>query len=99
VSKYWTDATGCDNYNWSVSSNGTIMGPATGDTIMVQWGSGPSGTITLDVDNCDQAYCDSPTEVIVPIISSVGVIDGPTEVCKGTKVLLIAPPQMDDRNL
>jgi PKD repeat protein len=94
VSKYWTDATGCDNYNWSVSSNGTIMGPATGDTIMVQWGSGPSGTITLDVDNCDQAYCDSPTEVIVPIISSVGVIDGPTEVCKGQSATYALPKWM-----
>ncbi|MEM9526108.1 MAG: PKD domain-containing protein, partial [Bacteroidota bacterium] len=82
ASKYWTDATGCD-YTWSVSANGTMTPTGFPDTIMVTWGSGPSGTVSLQVENCDDVYCDQPTVAVVPIISSNGVISGPTEVCKG----------------
>ncbi|MBC6992602.1 PKD domain-containing protein [Neolewinella lacunae] len=83
VSKYWTDATNCGDYDWTVSANGTIMGPTNNDTIMVQWGAGPAGIITLEATGCDSMYCPFPTQVVVPIISTTGVIAGPTEVCKG----------------
>lgn len=84
VSKYWTDATGCSPIEWSISGNGTPLTPLVGvDTIEVQWNSGPTGTIKLEVDNCDQDYCPNPAVAIVPIISSVGDISGPTEVCAG----------------
>ncbi|MEO0731552.1 MAG: PKD domain-containing protein, partial [Bacteroidota bacterium] len=82
-SQYWTDATGCDMYNWSVSANGTITAGLGTDTITVAWGVGPSGTITLEVVNCDDDYCDEPSTAIVPIISVNGQISGPTEVCGG----------------
>jgi PKD repeat protein len=82
---YWTDATNCSSYVWSVlDADGNVM-PFTGqgnDTICVTWGAGPFGTIILDVDGCDSTYCENPTTVQVPIISKIGIIDGPTEVCE-----------------
>ncbi|KAA3625509.1 MAG: PKD domain-containing protein, partial [Bacteroidetes bacterium] len=52
------------------------------DTICVQWGDGPFGTIMLDVSDCDDAYCDKPTSVVVPIIPQTVDISGLTEVCE-----------------
>lgn len=83
TSKYWTDATNCGTYEWTVSGNGTPTTALTQDTIMVIWNNGPSGTLTLEVTGCDQAYCDAPAVAIVPIISSNGDISGATEVCRG----------------
>ncbi len=84
TSKYWTDATNCLATSWSISPNGTPMGPLTNvDTIMVIWNSGPSGTIELSVNGCDSTYCPAPSVAVVPIISTNGVISGPIEVCGG----------------
>jgi len=83
---YWTDATNCTNYTWTVlDGDGTditagIAGQGT-DSICLTWGSGPVGTITLAVAGCDSAYCSNPTTVLVPIIPSISVIDGPIVVC------------------
>ena len=87
TSKYWTDATGCDYYDWTVTDfNGdpiTFDGDGNNnDTICVVWTTGPVGNISLDVTNCDTEYCDFPTEATVPIIPSVGAIDGEIEVCQ-----------------
>lgn len=82
-SKYWTDATGCTDIEWTVSANGTITSGQGTDTIMVDWGAGPAGTITLEVDGCDQDYCPTPSTAVVPIISTNGTISGPVAVCKG----------------
>ncbi|MFK8163699.1 MAG: PKD domain-containing protein [Lewinella sp.] len=83
TSKYWTDATGCIDVLWEISANGTITSDPTQDTIMVIWGSGPSGTLELSVNDCDSTYCPVPSVAVVPIISTTGVISGPTEVCGG----------------
>ncbi|WP_044102780.1 PKD domain-containing protein [Neolewinella persica] len=83
ASKYWTDATGCLDILWEISGNGTITSDPTLDTIMVDWGSGPSGTLELFVNDCDQDYCPTPSVAIVPIISTSGTISGPIEVCGG----------------
>lgn len=84
-SKYWTDATNCGTYNWTVlDDNGLPLsfdGQGT-DTICVQWGGGPFGTIMLDVSDCDGDYCDKPTTVTVPIIPQTANIAGLTEVCE-----------------
>lgn len=83
VSKYWTDATGCTDILWEISANGNITSDPTLDTIMVTWGSGPSGTLELTVDGCDESYCPTPSVAVVPIISTTGTISGPIEVCGG----------------
>jgi PKD repeat protein len=91
---YWTDATGCSLYDWTVlDENGSpisFTGDGT-DTICVVWGAGPSGTIKLEVSGCDQAYCDKPSTAIVPIISATSPIDGADEVCIGTSTTYTLP--------
>lgn len=82
---YWTDATNCSSYVWTVTDALGNPIPFTGqgtDQICVTWGAGPFGTITLDVSGCDQAYCNNPTTVNVPIISAVSTITGPAVVCE-----------------
>ncbi|MFM6983061.1 MAG: PKD domain-containing protein [Chitinophagaceae bacterium] len=77
---YTTNASGCNNYNWSVT-NGVIIGSNTDSTVTVQWGSNGPGSITLSV-NCP-GFCNSPTTVFVPIITPNATINGPSQVCIG----------------
>ncbi|MEZ4805245.1 MAG: PKD domain-containing protein [Bacteroidia bacterium] len=77
---YSSNAYGCSSYDWSVS-NGVILGSSTDSVVTVQWGSTGPGTITLEVD-CG-GFCDAPTTVLVPIISSTATINGPSNVCLG----------------
>lgn len=77
---YTTNASGCNNYNWSVT-NGTILGSNTDSTVTVLWGSTGPGSITLSV-NCP-GFCNAPTTVFVPIITPNATINGPSQVCFG----------------
>ena len=83
-SKYWTDASNCSTYNWTVSNtNGdtlSFIGQGN-DTICVLWDAGFDGIISLEVDGCDSTYCNNPTTVSVPVIPTVSQIDGLIEVC------------------
>lgn len=85
ISKYWTNAMNCGTYNWTVlDENGLPVafdGQGT-DTICVQWGTGPFGTVMLQVADCDEAYCDEPSVVKVPIIPATADINGLTLVCE-----------------
>ncbi|NEN22749.1 PKD domain-containing protein [Cryomorpha ignava] len=87
-SKYWTDASHCSSYTWSVTNtNGDVIPfnfygqDSYNDTICVFWSGGFDGIVSLAVTGCDDTYCTDPTEVTVPIIPSVSNIDGPSEVC------------------
>lgn len=97
-SKYWTDATNCGTYNWAVlDANGAPTVTFTGqgnDTICVYWGSGPVGTITLDVSACDSVYCSKPVSVQVPIISPTVGIGGLTAVCENETAVYSVPKWM-----
>ena len=93
-SKYWTDATNCGTYNWTVLDENGLPLPFDGqgtDTICVQWGAGPFGTIMLEVSDCDAAYCDKPTSVLVPIIPPTTDINGLTEVCEYASATYTVP--------
>jgi len=84
-SKYWTDAANCGTYYWGVLDENGLPLLFTGqgnDTICVQWGNGPIGTITLYVSGCDSLYCNDTVSVIVPIIPSTTLINGPIDVCQ-----------------
>ncbi len=99
-SKYWTDATNCANYTWSVFDENGLPWPFTGqgnDTICVHWGNGPTGAIVLDATNCDSAYCNQPVSVVVPIISPSVIIAGLTDVCENATVTYTVPkwPSVD----
>lgn len=92
--KYWTDATNCSTYTWSVLDENGLPWPFTGqgnDTICVQWGAGPVGTIILDVAGCDSAYCSQPVSVLVPIISPSVAISGLTDVCENAVGVYTVP--------
>ena len=54
--RYTATTDGCTQYNWSVSSNGTIVngGESTDDFIEVIWHEGPDGFIELSVVDASQ---------------------------------------------
>ena len=92
-SKYWTDATNC-TYNWTVldENDSTIAFYGQGnDTICVQWGNGPVGTVILDAQNCDQDYCPFPVSVSIPIIPPTTDINGATIVCSNATQTYTVP--------
>ncbi|MCB0599353.1 MAG: PKD domain-containing protein [Lewinellaceae bacterium] len=92
--KYWTDAMNCGTYNWTVLDENGLPLPFAGqgnDTICVQWGAGPFGTVVLEVADCDGAYCDKPVSVKVPIIPSTVGINGLAEVCENAIATYTVP--------
>ncbi|MBI1805665.1 MAG: PKD domain-containing protein [Ignavibacteria bacterium] len=76
-------------YHWIVNG-GTILPPGNTQSICVQWGSGPQGTISLYVTGCTNV-CQDTTTVIVPIINNNGPISGPTTVCPGSTSIYTLP--------
>ncbi len=80
VVTYHTNAQ-CGNWLWSVT--GGVMQTLPSDSICtVQWGNTGPGSITLST-NCG-GFCNSPTTVFVPIISTNATISGPSQVCLNT---------------
>lgn len=75
---------GCSNYNWAHSSEGTLIsgGGPNDDYIEIQWINGTLGTITLESSGCTPAVCSEQTIVEIPIINNVAVIEGADIVCK-----------------
>ena len=72
-------------YQWNVSGNGVINGNSSGvnlNQISVTWNSGPIGTISLSVSNC-QNVCNSSVTLNIPIIPPVIDIEGDALVCTG----------------
>ena len=93
-SKYWTTATGC-NYTWTVKdANGfpvSFSGQGN-DTICVAWGTGPYGSVSLQLSSCiPNIYCTKPVTVNVPIIQDSTTISGPTVVCAGQTATYSVP--------
>lgn len=91
----YTANTGCSSYDWTISTNGSILdggGPAD-DFITIQWGAGPIGEITLQTDGCpDLSNCTEAAYLQVPIISSSTTIEGPAQVCRGDQSVYTVPP-------
>jgi PKD domain/PKD-like domain/Secretion system C-terminal sorting domain len=85
TSTYTTSAT-CSIYNWSVVGGTITSSMPYGNTINVNWttNAGP-GIVTLSVSGCSPAMlCNTPTSIIMPIITSNANISGPSVVCSGT---------------
>ncbi len=81
---YTSDAD-CNNFFWTVSSNGTVIsgGGSTDNFIAIEWQGGPVGNIELSVSDCTGSYCLSPALVQIPIMSGNAEIIGADNVCKG----------------
>lgn len=81
---YTSDAN-CNNFFWTVSSNGTVIdgGGPNDNFIDIEWQGGPIGNIELSVSDCTGSYCLSPALVQIPIMSGNAEIVGAENVCKG----------------
>lgn len=98
-----TPCTGAE-YTWTVSGNGTITGSTgtvnastsqsvTGSNITsidVAWGSGPTGSISLQVTGCS-GVCDDIVTVEIPIIPQTIPIEGDTILCVGEDAYFNVP--------
>ncbi|MEQ1746813.1 MAG: PKD domain-containing protein, partial [Saprospiraceae bacterium] len=79
----YTASANCTGINWAVSPNGTVLNGGTpgADSITVQWGAGPIGSITLSNYACTGLACPLPTLVQIPIIDDNAEIQGAERVC------------------
>lgn len=92
-SKYWTDAD-CATLTWTVKDHLGVDVPFTGqgtNMISVQWGAGPSGTVTLEASGCSGLVCEGPVTATIPIISTSVIIGGETVVCSGEVAVYTVP--------
>jgi len=91
--RYTVTPSGCSQYVWSVSSNGTIVngGELTDDFIEIIWHEGPDGFIELSVSGCSMTYCSFTNIFRVPIITPDGPVDGDASVCSGEIATYTAP--------
>jgi plastocyanin len=88
TAQYHTNAL-CTDYQWAVIGGTIISGQNTPD-INVVWGNTPEGTISLTAA-CDEAYCNLPTVVAVPIITQTATIAGKHLVCLNEVLNYTAP--------
>ncbi|MFK8104942.1 MAG: PKD domain-containing protein [Saprospiraceae bacterium] len=81
----YTTTADCTVFNWNISSNGTITdgGGTSDNSITVDWGLGPVGTIELLVESCNGDYCIAPAIEEIGIISDDAEIEGKEIVCLG----------------
>jgi hypothetical protein len=49
---YSTPQVGCNTYSWTVSAGGTIIGSSTGNSIVVQWTTPGTKTVTVTETMC-----------------------------------------------
>ncbi|MEP6647658.1 MAG: PKD domain-containing protein, partial [Saprospiraceae bacterium] len=91
--RYTATTNGCNQYNWSISSNGTIVngGQSTDDFIEIIWHDGPEGLINLSVSNCSTTFCSYTNTFHVPILTPDGPISGDVSACSGEVVTYTAP--------
>ena len=50
---YSTPAVGCNTYSWTVSEGGTIIGSNAGNSIVVQWTTSGTKTVTVTETICN----------------------------------------------
>jgi PKD repeat protein len=81
----YTNSNGCAPFIWTVSPNGNVLsgGTTSSDSITVEWGNGPVGTISLGAQACAGVGCPLAGITEVPIISDNAEIRGETRVCPG----------------
>lgn len=87
----YSTSSGCPGavYNWIVNG-GVITSGAGTNSICVQWGAGPQGTVSLFITGCG-TVCPDTTTVNIPIISTNASIAGPLTVCAGTTSIYALP--------
>lgn len=80
---YTTAVVNGGTYIWSVTGGTITDGGATTDTfITVNWGNGPEGEISLQVNA--PGICSTPSTVTIPIVSASPALSGNTTVCRSS---------------
>lgn len=82
----YTSIDDCGVFDWSISSNGTIVsgGGNNENFITVDWGNGPEGYIDLEVQSCNMDVCPTPASFLIPIVSDNAPIKGNLTPCIGS---------------
>ena len=83
------------SYNWSISGNGTIVGPNNSSFVNVTAGAAGSFTLTLSsqLNNC--TFNCTKTVTVDPTTTYSCAINGPSEVCNGSLDLFTAPSNLN----
>jgi len=84
----YTTETGMSNYNWTISSAGTITGGQGTSTINVQWNSAGAQTLSVNYSNAGGCQALNPTVLNITvndIPAAAGAINGTTTVCAGAQ--------------
>lgn len=81
---YTSNSTSSTGHNWVVSSEGTIQGGSTSNSIDVLWGSGSSGTVSVQETTADGCISDSIGKtIVINALPTTSAIGGPLTVCEG----------------
>ncbi|MFM2224256.1 MAG: hypothetical protein RJA07_458 [Bacteroidota bacterium] len=92
TSTYYTTATTCSSYVWTVTNGAIVSGQST-PSIKVKWNgatNNPTGNIALAISGC-AAFCTIPTNIVVPIITPTTKINCPITICKNDKIIVSVP--------
>lgn len=86
----YTGPAGADlTYQWSISGNGTIVGPTTGQSVMVNAGASGSFTLSLAVKNSVNSCSSTCTKIVT--IDLPCMIIAPEKVCSTTGYTFSGP--------
>jgi len=83
----YSTETGMSNYNWTISSGGTIVSGAGTSSITVQWTASGSQTVSVNYANAGGCQATAPTIFNVSVSEmpgAAGPITGDNELCAGT---------------
>ena len=84
----------CGNYDWSNSPNGSVIsGGGQGDDFLtIQWNSGSSGIVNLQVMGCTGNICPKAVREKISIVSNETDIEGLQTICPNTETEYFIEP-------
>lgn len=81
----YTTESAMNNYNWVVSSGGTIISGQNTNTLKVQWNNGGAQTVAVSYNNATGCSAASPTSIAINVNSATTpTITGTQTVCEKT---------------
>jgi hypothetical protein len=86
---YSTEA-GMSNYNWIVSSGGTVTAGAGTNSVTVTWNTAGPQTVSVNYSNangCTAVQSTVKNVTVNPLTGNAGVITGTTSLCAGTQAV------------
>jgi gliding motility-associated-like protein len=87
LSYYYQTETGMSNYQWGISSGGTIVSGTGTDQIRVKWNNPGSQLVRVNYTTTAGCTASGPTLfpiLVYPVPDPAGNINGPTQFCTGS---------------